>query len=656
MQKSGLRSFLTVLLCLSLIVGAAYALFTSFSQNDIVISSGTVDVKASFSIEDVYSPTAIGTDCVITDATDAADDKGVFANGGTVSINDATVTITNMTPGDKVIFKVDIVNSSSVEFLQRIALSFASENKDFFDELLIGLCDTADGTYTYYSDYATAWTEGEAVSEPTTETKYLAVEMPAIVENDMQTQTCKFTLTIDAVQGNVDVSDLEVAKVITVVGADELAEAVANAADGDIIYLNEPAETVELAYDDAKVVTLRGYKIDALNVNAPNGTLHVYNNIGTLTGTNVAQHSLYVYGDIENIVLNNGRVVIEPTAKVENVELAPQSSDAVVKLEAVGTPEVAEIVVNAAAEAKVIIATSTEATNALPAPTYTDESAVKNVINEAVAEDGTVMTAVKNKTELADAITNAIEGDIIFIDAESIEFPTYSKKNLTFVTNTNTKITKREAAGAGSTFVGFEFTCTAPCQVANLTYKNCLFSGSNGLYYGACSGEWLFEDCVFNTKVYGLQIGEGSGTVNVVRCTFIGGFNTFGSGFELNFNECVFTRENANSGYTVFQTHGKMTVTDCVIEASWLTGAQGGTFGSVSASAVTEIYNTVYEGEGGVLDLSENKAIGIMVLNPTKDDNGLYTGGTFAAMPAAELLAEGYTAVENADGTYTVQK
>ncbi len=656
MRKSGLTSFLTLILCLSLIVGATYALLTSKSNNDIEITTGSVDVKASFSIADVYSPTAINMDCVITDPTDAADDKGVFANGGTVSIDGANVTITNMTPGDKVIFKIDIVNSSSVEFLYRTALAFANDNKDFFDELLIGMSDTADGEYTYYSEYATEWVKGEVVTEAATTTKYLAVEMPAIVDNDMKNTKCSFTLNIDAVQGNVAVSGDEVAKKVYVVGADELANAIANAADGEVVFLNEPAEKLDIAYDEEKDVTLRGYKINELNVNVPNGALHVYNDIQTLTGTKVAEHSLYVYGNIVNIIINEGRLVIENTAKVENVELAPIIADVMVKLEAIGAPIVEKIIVNAAAAAKVIVATPADAIDVLPEVEYTEDSAVKEVVNEAVTEDGTAMTVVTNKDELTTAIANAVEGEIILVNAESIEFPTFDDTGLTFVSTKNTKITKREAVGSGSTFDGFEFTCTAPCQAKDLTFKNCLFSGSNGLYYGACSGEWLIENCVFNNKVYGLQIGEGSGIVNVVGCTFVGGFNTFGSGFELNFTDCTFTADNAKGPYTVFQTHGKMTVTDCVIEASWPTGAQGGTFGSVATTAVTEIYNTVYEGEGSVLDLSENKAVGVMVLNPTKDNNGLYTGGTFAAVPAAELIAEGYTAVENADGTYTVEK
>ncbi len=658
-----LSSILSLVLCVSLIAGSTFALFTSESKTNIAVTSGKVDVSAAFSIADVYSPTKIELNGAVNGEENAKDAstwtegeaEGTFANGGTVKVDGEKVTFTNMTPGDKVIFKIVITNETNVEYMQRISLGLDNAaDKDFFDQLLVGYNPTDDieGTYTYYADYATAWTDG---TTDTTTTQYLSVEMPSCVGNNMQDKTCSFTLAVNAVQGNTNVdTTTSVAKEIKIVDAAGLAAAINGAADGDVIFLSEPATTVDVAFDAANTVTIRGHYIETLNVNAPNGTLHVYNNVGTINGANVAQHSLHIYGEIANIVLNNGRVVVADGAKVEKVELAPKAADAVVKLEAAaGAPEVAKIVVNAEVEAKVIVATQAGASeDALPEIEYAEDSAVKDVVNEAVDENGTAMVVVTNKSELEAAIANANDGDTILVEAESIVFPSFSKKNIIFKSIMDTKVTERGAVGAGSAFDGFEFTCVAPCEISNLTLKNCKFTGDNGLYYGACSGEWLIENCVFNNVVYGLQIGEGSGVVNVIGCTFIGGFNTFGSGFELNFKDCVFTTEKTNSAYAVFQTHDKMTVTDCTIDASWPTGAQGGTFGSIKSSAITEIYNTTYAGEASVLDLSGNKAVGVMVLDPTKDENGKYTGGTFAAAPAADLIADGYAA--KADGEHFI--
>ncbi len=321
-KKIVFSSILTLVLCVSLITGATFALFTSDSETNIAVNSGKVDVEAVFSVADVYSPAKIDTNCVVTDTADASNGN-IFANGGTVTVDGEQVTITNMTPGDKVIFKIDITNSTNVEFMQRIMLGFLAADKAFFDQLLIGISDTVDGTYTYYAEYATAWEKGEAVSAPTTTTKYLSVEMPACVGNDMQEKSCTFALAVHAVQGNANVNDAESAKIVTVTDAAGLAAAVNGAADGAIIYLTEPAGTVDIAYDAANTVTLRGYNIEKLNVNAPNGTLHVYNNVETLTGSNVAQHSLYVYGKVGSLEVNSGRIVVEHTAQVEKITLAP---------------------------------------------------------------------------------------------------------------------------------------------------------------------------------------------------------------------------------------------------------------------------------------------------------------------------------------------
>ncbi len=199
-KKIILSSVLSLALCLSLIIGGTYALFTSNSTTNIAATSGTVDVKATFEIAELYSPTSIDMNGVVSNDKNAA--STTFANGGTVTIDGSDVTITNMTPGDKVTFKVDITNNSSVAFLQRIVMSCTDADKTFFDQLVIGICDTIDGTYIDCSDYVSAWEPKAAVTTATTETKYFSVEMPATVNNDMQNKTCHFALSVNAVQGN----------------------------------------------------------------------------------------------------------------------------------------------------------------------------------------------------------------------------------------------------------------------------------------------------------------------------------------------------------------------------------------------------------------------------------------------------------------------
>ncbi len=271
----------------------------------------------------------------------------------------------------------------------------------------------------------------------------------------------------------------------------------------------------------------------------------------------------------------------------------------------------------------------------------------------------------KEYDTIADAITAAEEGDTILIITDIIEFPEIKKNNLTFKATLPdtwvTKLANTGAVGTGTTFDGFVFKNTGPCVAKDLTIKNCKFQGSNGIYYGACSGEWLIENCEFNNNVYGLQIGEGSGIVNVNNCTFVGGFNTFGSGFELNFNNCTFTTTDARGRYAVFQTHGKMALKDCLFDASWPTdlnsdGSDNGYsyVGNAKSYAVTELYNTTYAG-GSIYDLTSKTDGGIFVVDPTVNNNGLYTGGTFLIEPSVSVIADGYKVYEDGEGYFEVR-
>ncbi len=323
-KKIILSSILSLVLCISLIAGGTFALFTSESKTNISVTSGKVDVKATFAIDSVYSPMEINTDATISDDANGADiSTNTFKNGGTVAVDGADVTITNMTPGDKVIFAVTITNNSNVEFLQRLTITPADADKSFFNELLVGLYDAEAEEYKYYSDYATDWEVGTPVSEPATEVAYLSVEMPAFVGNNWQNKSCSFTLAVNAVQGNAATVGEAIDNEITMVGASELAAAIENAADGDVIFLTEPAGDISVSFADAKEVTVRGHYISALTVDAPEATVNVYNNVGILTGVSVAQKSLHIFGEIANIVINSGRLVIENTAKVEEVKIAP---------------------------------------------------------------------------------------------------------------------------------------------------------------------------------------------------------------------------------------------------------------------------------------------------------------------------------------------
>lgn len=94
-RKTLISSILTIALCLSLIAGSTYALFTSQDEVNIAVTSGKVSVEA-----------VILNNTLTTSSLDVAQNQG-FANGGTALFTDSDnqkLELTNMTPGDKVEF------------------------------------------------------------------------------------------------------------------------------------------------------------------------------------------------------------------------------------------------------------------------------------------------------------------------------------------------------------------------------------------------------------------------------------------------------------------------------------------------------------------------------------------------------------------------
>ena len=110
-----LTSLASIAFAGSLLAGSTYALFTSESNTNIVVSSGKVQVLAT--VEDLITYT--GND-LSGDADSDADKikksteynlkNGEFMNGGSAAFDATTseLKLENMTPGDKVTFTIKI--------------------------------------------------------------------------------------------------------------------------------------------------------------------------------------------------------------------------------------------------------------------------------------------------------------------------------------------------------------------------------------------------------------------------------------------------------------------------------------------------------------------------------------------------------------------
>ena len=79
-------AFMAIALCMSVVAGATFALFTSNSSVNIAITSGNVQVTATASDLVVYSPKSVNETEIVdkTDISDNTNEVKVFGNGGTL--------------------------------------------------------------------------------------------------------------------------------------------------------------------------------------------------------------------------------------------------------------------------------------------------------------------------------------------------------------------------------------------------------------------------------------------------------------------------------------------------------------------------------------------------------------------------------------------
>ncbi len=160
-------------------------------------------------------------------------------------------------------------------------------------------------------------------------------------------------------------------------------------------------------------------------------------------------------------------------------------------------------------------------------PNWGDACEIRNsdLIN---VVDGEIVT-VLDPDDLADALGNASEGDVIALGAGTFDLPTTVAEGVTILGDGTTKVTVpvtegwNRLYGEGVTFDGVVFDQKLQFNGA-VTFKNCTFNGGSD---NACpaAGETRFENCVFNAQMHfasgdGADV-EGSKFV-AVDCVFNG--------------------------------------------------------------------------------------------------------------------------------------
>lgn len=332
-KKVLLSSILTIALCLSLIAGSTYALFTSTKEFNVAITSGTVDLTAGIDIDQIWSVEP-------TDGGSIVDEKGGtyeyvpyrnnFANGGTAVISGAEVTLTNVTPGDKVDLIVSGTNNSNVTIQYRYVIE-CTEGLELMHGLKVYVNGATEGV-SALKYYTSGWMEFTVPVDDAAKAFALPVtiELPVTAGNEYQNKTTKIKFTVEAVQGNAATVGTQPEFVTFDTVATTAEDLGAAFAAGESVVLAADLvvdNKVSIPKNTSVTLDLNGHTLSGAFSNQ--GVSAVIDNNGTLTITNGTVASLAQYPDVDwgtegfptyatNTISNKGNLVIEEGTVIEN--------------------------------------------------------------------------------------------------------------------------------------------------------------------------------------------------------------------------------------------------------------------------------------------------------------------------------------------------
>lgn len=320
--KALVGSALAIAMSVSVATGATFALFTDKAEVNVAITAGKVDVEASLDNVRLYS---MGVPQGGTE----------FENLGYANLDTTNniLTLTNITPGDKVEFDVNLSSLSNVKTKVRTIVEDVSENQ----ELMSGLVVKVNGVETAVADSSA--TSGWVTADPTAgynETMTISIELPEGAGNEYQEKSAKLRIAIEAVQWNAP----------EINSAQAISDAIANGEE--YIMLTDDITDAGIVFPeggDPVTINLNGHSINFVSgvgstgtktlgmqilkgnsVTLMNGTLAVpaeyaenigmlINNYGDLTLKNMVLDGANVNRPSASYALsiNSGNVVIEDT-------------------------------------------------------------------------------------------------------------------------------------------------------------------------------------------------------------------------------------------------------------------------------------------------------------------------------------------------------
>lgn len=487
-----ISAFLAIALCMSVIAGATFALFTSTAKVSLSITSATVKVSADVENLKLYSTTEVNP---ATNKGKKQDLTGnTFLLGGTANFTDGVLTLDRLAPGDGVTFDIKLTNKSNIDVKYRVVIGEATGG-DLADALDI----TVNGD-KYEGAINTEWNEVAANADiPSVPVK---VELPVAADNDYAEKTVSLDITVEVVQASI--KNTESAKKFT---------------------------------RDTE------YKLTGIKANGGNGVLRVtygtltINGVGTLKAVESSDHyamAIWANGANSKVIINGGKYVQEITGTDTQYDLIYASGKATIEIYGgtfqCATPQwTLNCLDNSGSKIYVMGGKFYKFNPAEPhvQPEGTEEIIVPEGYEVKKSGDWYSVVRKANATfdagkngayeTLNDAITNASkDGNVsIKLPAEStvtldngIANESAKAKDLTFVGDgTQTVDVVSNAINAEGGILNYQ-------RGSKFTFKNMTVQAGEGAFDGIVCDELVYENCVIRGKL------TLYGKATFINCTF----------------------------------------------------------------------------------------------------------------------------------------
>lgn len=561
-KKVLLSSIATIALCLCLIAGSTFALFTSQSEVNIAVTAGKVEVQANITDLTLYSVKANPTSGTVIDEYgykyDYEKQLSAFANGGTATLVGNELTLEKVTPGDKVTFTIEITNTSDV-LTQYRTLVYCTENDGLLSGLEIGLDgDTFNGfAYTEWTTLAA----GADIADVA-----VTVELPVNAGNEYQETSASLCFIVEAVQSNGAIAydylpDLDGDGAYEIANAADLFIFASKVNDGTMTAKAELTADIDLAGKVWLPIVCNNAEFD--------GQGHTISNLYALDNNAAGLFGIASRSTISNVVIDNATVISNHYAagivahalctKIDNCTV----KNSTVTTSAEWTGEAWDNGDKAGAIAGYLSAEPTAAvTNCtvenVTVKGYRDIGGVVGYANAAATVTGNTVSNstiicdaahnYKNYTADEDFDVNAIVGDgaadasntaanvkvdvpMIVSDTAALTAALDSGKDNIIVMNatfTENSLNGKYYKDRNIDFVNCTFQANMNYMyINNATFTNCVFDcgeTNSAVHYDELFGDLVFDNCTFVSGK--IQIGARVendvilGTVTFKNCEF----------------------------------------------------------------------------------------------------------------------------------------